>query len=493
MVAFVPALTVGAIWYAYTQNGGGALYVNLQSFIIPAMLAGILPALVLSFVFAELLARPIRRIHESLNQLVSGNYHLPLPRGRHGEFGEINQQLSVLSSTLEQAFSQATSEMSLIAAERNKLQTVLNTMSDGVFALDRANRIIMFNRAASELTGRNLASVAGQLAEKVMPFRSQGELVMTRWLTATGSSIGRRRGQWKSLELYRADGTMVTVDVEAIQIDNDPNGIRALITFQDVSKQQMLEDMKVDFVALAAHELRTPLTEVRGYLDILRNDDVKLDRDAKKLVENAFASSQQLAGLVNNLLNVARIEHGELTFSPVPVDWLATLEDLKPTLVARARTSKIKLAIIAPSRLAKIYVDPVSITEVLNNLVNNAIAHTRPNGTIRISAERQGDEIETVVADNGSGIPSSAQARLFTKFYRLEGLKSSHGTGLGLFISKSIIEAHHGKIWVDSIEGKGSRFGFRLPLAKLAPKRQTGNSKLIMRGAHGWIKNHTVR
>ncbi len=135
-----------------------------------------------------------------------------------------------------------------------------------------------------------MGEVAGQLAEKVMPFRADGELVMDRWL-AEGSGTEHKIGQWKGLELYRADGHSLFVDVEAVVLKNDPNGISALVTFHDLTKAHQLEEMKIDFVALAAHELRTPLTEIKGYLDILSTEAKGLTRDQKKFLSQAINSA----------------------------------------------------------------------------------------------------------------------------------------------------------------------------------------------------------
>ena len=140
-------------------------------------------------------------------------------------------------------------------------------------------------------------------------------------------------------------------------------------------------------------------------------------------------------------------------------------------------------------------IDPMSMREVINNLIDNAIEHTEPKtGTIEIIARLRDHEIETSVIDNGSGIPPEAIKHLFTKFFRYEGLKSTHGTGLGLYISKSIIEGHGGYIWVESHVDEGSAFSFRLPTkTKLAGQRPTSDTTNVTQGTHGWIKNNSLR
>ncbi len=497
IVSLVPALFVGAIWYGYTKTTHvDEIYVNFHSLALPVMALAVLPAIVLSFLFAELLHRPVRRLQEAARKISNGDLKPEdLEQLEDGEFGEIAAAFHEVSKKLEQSLSQAVSETALIEAERNKLRGVLNSMSDGVFALDSSGRIILFNKAAMELTGRKIADVAGQLAEKVMPFRSAGELVMTRWL-ADQAGTEQKVGNWKSLELYRADGKSLFVDVQAVVLHDDPNGIRALITFHDLTKGHQLEEMKVDFIALAAHELRTPVTEIRGALDIIAQDESELPADDKKWLHHAATSAEELNRLINNLLGVSRIEHGRISYNISSLNYSEYIKELVTEFERRVIESGRTFSLKIPSRLPNLPLDPDAIKEVLTNLVNNAIIHTSSGTKIEVTIKKTADAIETIVSDTGEGIPADALPNLFTKFYRAGEMKSkTRGTGLGLYISKTIIEAHGGKIWVKSVEGKGSNFGFSLPIkSTVAPStRIKDNSTNITRGAHGWIKTHTIR
>ena len=496
IVSLIPALVVAAIWYVNAQwVGGEPLILDFQAFVLPVILLGVIPAMVVSYLFAELLARPVRRIHAAVLELAKGHFNAQFSNHDAGEFHEIGQALDAVATKLRLTLSEAASETALIEAERNKLRSVLNSMADGVFALDNGGRIILFNKAASALTGRSIEEVAGQLAEKVMPFRQNGELVMTRWLPDQGGT-GHQVGHWRGLELYRADGTSLFVNVQAVVLPQDPNGIRALVTFHDLTARHQLEQMKVDFVALAAHELRTPLTEIKGYLDILQHESKGLSKANRDFLDRSMTSAAQLSGLVNNLLNVARIEHGELNYRPQPLNYLTFMEELAKELSPRVKQQDRHLELKLPVELPTIEADEVGLREVLTNLITNALTYTQPKtGQITITVARHRDEVETSVADNGVGIPAGAIPQLFTKFYRVEEMKATtRGTGLGLYICKSIVEAHGGHIWVESKVGKGSTFFFRLPLSRrVAPGPQPRhNNPKITRGAHGWIKDHSI-
>ena len=496
IVSIVPALIVGAVWYVYTQtNTLNFLFLDFNSFVLPVIMVGIIPAVVLSFLFAELLFRPIREIHAAALKLAGGDYS---PKFRHhtgGEFAEIGRSLDMVASTLQLTLSEASSETALIKAERGKLNSVLNSMTDGVFALDRDSRIILFNKAACEITGRTIGEVAGQLAEKVMPFRSGGELVMTRWL-ALGAGAEHKIGHWTGLELYRADGHSLTVNVEAVVLKDDPNGIAALITFHDLTKAHQLEEMKIDFVALAAHELRTPLTEIKGYLDILHTEAKGLTKTQQAFLNQAITSAGQLGDLMHNLLNVSRIEHGELSYQPELIDYRQVVQEAMTSLHERAAQQNRQLKLTIPAEPLMVMGDPSALREVINNLVSNALIHTpAADSLITVEITPHRTSIDTAVTDNGPGIPARAIPHLFTKFFRVDELKSAtRGTGLGLYICRAIMEAHGGNISVESKLGYGSTFTFVLPRRTIATNPNTRDNKhTITRGAHGWIKNHSVR
>jgi two-component system phosphate regulon sensor histidine kinase PhoR len=497
IISLTPVLFVGAIWYGYTKTSHTSdLYINFHTLALPIMALAVLPAIVLSFIFTELLYRPVRKLEEAAKKISAGNLKpSDLSLFEDGEFREIAAAFHQVATKLEQSVSQAESETALIEAERNKLRGVLNSMSDGVFALDHSGRIILFNKAAVELTGRKIGEVAGQLAEKVMPFRSNGELIMTRWL-ADQAGAEHKVGQWRSLELYRADGTSLFVDVTAAVLHEDPNGIRALITFHDLTKGHQLEEMKIDFIALAAHELRTPVTEIRGALDIISQDAKLIPAEDTKWLHRAMNSAEELNRLINNLLGVSRIEHGRISYNISAVDYLGYIKELAVDYERHVVDSDRIFSLKLPARLPKLPIDTDAIKEVLTNLINNAVIHTPNKAKVEISILKVGDTIQTTVSDSGDGIPSNIIPNLFTKFYRGGELKArTRGTGLGLYISRTIVEAHGGTISVTSTVGKGSKFSFTLPIKSTVAKgaRSKDNSNNITRGAHGWIKAHTIR
>jgi len=254
--------------------------------------------------------------------------------------------------------------------------------------------------------------------------------------------------------------------------------------------------MKLDFVAIAGHELRTPLTVVRGYLNLINNE--AMDQLSVYNIENlqrALVGAEQLSGLINNLLNISRIERGQLEVVPTKVD----MADITKQIVEQQQvTTKLKdqtLVYEGPNSGAFAAADVTAISEVLNNLITNALKYTASQSRIVVSLEAQaGGAVRVAVTDNGPGIALSAQKRLFTKFYRVEHdlTAANRGTGLGLYIAKTIIDLHHGTIGVISDTGKGASFFFTVPaydaLAHDHDNKHHGKEQV---GKHGWIKKRS--
>ena len=230
-----------------------------------------------------------------------------------------------------------------------------------------------------------------------------------------------------------------------------------------------IADSQTSFVSIAAHELRTPLTSIKGYLSVYIHDyGNSLNEDQKTLLSHMEVSVNQLLNLVENLLNVSRVERGGLGMlkSSFDIDILIkeTVEEFKD----RAVKKNINLEFKPGLQTIQIYADRLRIKEILSNLIGNAIVYTQAGGRVEVSVKLDQKSIIVSVVDNGPGIPKKALPNLFNKFYRVtEGLTQNinpQGTGLGLYIAKSMVELHQGKIWVHSELGKGSVFSFSLPI-----------------------------
>ena len=208
------------------------------------------------------------------------------------------------------------------------------------------------------------------------------------------------------------------------------------------------------------------------------------------------AAAQSLTAFINNMLNVSRIENDKLTLKLHEEQWPEIVKTAIGDLSLRARTRGVELITEVAPNLPTVGADRVGAYEVLCNLIDNAIKYSGGSGkkvTIKAVVNSEG-LVETTVQDHGNGIPTAVLPSLFEKFYRSHRSRNQvGGTGLGLYLSKSIVEAHGGEIWVRSKEGEGSTFGFTMvPYTKLAEEQKNGDNNDISRGAHGWIKNHSL-
>ena len=235
------------------------------------------------------------------------------------------------------------------------------------------------------------------------------------------------------------------------------------------TKLKELDKLKDEFVYIASHELRTPMTAIKNYLWlVLHKDEAKLNGKIRGYLIRAYVSTERLIKLVKDLLTVSRIEGNRLALSFQPVDIYGLCKSVRDMLVINATQEKVKLILKPREDVLKVSADRDRITEVLQNLISNAIKYTPPDGTVTMDIEKKNRDAVVHFADTGPGIAKTDIPRLFQKFGRLEHsykkIGEAGGTGLGLYISKQIVEAHGGKIWVESTVGKGSTFSFSLPL-----------------------------
>ncbi len=379
-------------------------------------------------------------------------------------------ELETIKVNLENMVSQRTE---VISAERNKLAIVLSGITDGVIAVDLQRSIATFNKAAEKITGYVSEEVIGKPITTIIKlFTIENQEIVgdvySPIKTDTFEGILFQKERVKIVSEKKE--SVVNIVSGKIKAGVSVN-LGCIITLHDITAEQQLEEMKVDFVAIAAHELRTPVTSIKGYLNVfVEENSGKLDVDQTDLIESALTATSKLDILIENLLNVSKIERGVLNMQTKPFDLVLLVSQVVSEFSNQAKEKQITLIFKEPQgQLPKVLADGVRISEVITNLVSNAIAYTNAGGSVTATLQAKNNEVIVSIADTGIGISKSVLPYLFTKFYRATGVfqNYSKGTGLGLYISKAIVEGHHGKIWVESEEGKGSTFFFSLPVAKL--------------------------
>lgn len=373
-------------------------------------------------------------------------------------------------------------------------ETLAHTIALPIIVLNKEQSISFINQAALDYFALSSESVIGKPLYDVLDLSFVSSLTLESWVKESSNSRVTATEVWERVRRTKEDGTRNQFDMAAHYSKDDANGIEVTLALFDRTRHYERDDHDLTFVALAVHELRTPLTIMRGYIEVFEDEiSESLNPEQTAFMHNMSASAQQLTAFVANILNVARVEENALTVRLKEEKWPDVLLGACKDMELRASVHNKKLVYKIAENLPTAAVDKVSIYEVLNNLLDNAVKYTHTDEDIEVATYEKDGFIETTVTDRGVGIPESLIGHVFDKFYRAHQSKNSvGGTGLGLFLSRSIITAHGGTIWVKSKEGEGSTFGFTIPIyANVANQIKNEDNGEIVRGAHGWIKNHS--
>lgn len=414
---------------------------------------------------------PLETITFVLKSIINKNFN-PRSHTNLGEFEPIYTMLLELQASFKQDVSNFSSINRASSAMNKLFETTTFETTDPIIVLNRMLEVKYINRAAENFTGLKSMDSTGKKVYQFIRFydKSSNEIVPSVYAQIRSHTPPGRIFYHSEVKIISSINKQGFADVSVYQPElGEAIDVSCVILFQDKTREKQLEAMKLDFVSMAAHELRTPLTSIKGYISVfIKENENKLTPDQMMFVTRINTSTQQLAGLVENLLSVSRVERGAMNLHTQIVDWVANVKSQVETFEHRADEKRIKLTFIPPkNKIPSVQVDLVRINEVLNNLISNALNYTEPMGKVDVWIEHKDDLVWTRVKDTGKGIPKEALGRLFEKFFRVQGgpaEQASKGNGLGLYLSKAIVELHKGKIWAESEgPGKGSTFSFTLP------------------------------
>jgi PAS domain S-box-containing protein len=338
-----------------------------------------------------------------------------------------------------------------VAEEKERSEAILANIADGIVATDRDGRIVLWNETAADITGVPAAEAVGRRVPETL----QRELA-----AEDGAPVGERQ-----VSIMRGSNEIWLSLTEAVMHDADGGIAGRIFAFRDISGERAVEELKSDFVATVSHELRTPLTSIYGFAETLQRSDIVFD-EAERATFLAYivSESERLIHIVDDLLNVARLEAGTLDLALGPTD----VADAVGQAVARVDGPAAAIVVDVPDGLIA-EADGVRLVEVLHQLMDNAVKFSPAGGTVTVTGRRTPDAVEVAVEDEGAGIAPGDRPRIFTKFFRgSEGRVAVEGTGIGLFLARGLVAAMHGRIWLEPIEGDGSRFVFELPASNAA-------------------------
>jgi signal transduction histidine kinase/putative methionine-R-sulfoxide reductase with GAF domain len=348
--------------------------------------------------------------------------------------------------------------------DRTRLGLIFDSTSDGIVLLGRDGRVETANRRAGELLGfdpdrTSQVTLAGLLADRFPSAAEHERAVATFGALLADPDRGgrgdielqkpaRRILHWVGRPTRNAAGATVGLTV----------------TFQDVTEEREVSQMKSDFVSFVTHQLRTPLAGIRWMLELAGRDPA-LSEETRSFMADALSANLRLVTLVNDLLNIARLESGKLKLAPEEVDLGRMTGEVLEELAGLIRDKGHRLTVAAEAALPPAWADPQLLRQAVVNLVSNAVKYTPPGGEVAIRIGRDGEHVQWAVRDSGIGIPPEAQGRLFEKFYRAENAVTmeTEGTGLGLYLVRLIVEQLGGRVACASEEGRGSTFTLALP------------------------------
>jgi signal transduction histidine kinase len=440
----------------------------------------------------------INQITTPLKDLTSALTHIsneptdvtpPNPNARHFErdgFKPLLQLIYELAADEKSKYPPAVKE---VAAQVTELATALDNTSTGFVIMNTSQDIVYANPKAPVH--------ATPEGKQVIDLVFEEDFTLKDWLADCDENAVHSDHSWLRVanKITGEDDRKIYDITATYQKGSKAEVVLTLFERTDIYQP---EDDDLDFIAFAAHELRGPITVIRGYLDVLTDElRPKLEDDQEELLNRLIVSANRLSSYVNNILNASRYDRRHLKVllrEDSLTDIYAIIND---DMQLRAKSQNRMLSIQIPSDLPTIAADRGSISEVLSNLIDNAIKYSNEGGLVTVSAKAEGDSVKVSVEDHGIGMPGSVVSNLFHKFYRSHRSRETvAGTGIGLYICKAIVESHGGKIGVRSVEGEGSIFEFSLPVYSTVAEKlnanKGSNESLIERDESGWIKNHAM-
>ncbi|MFO7635215.1 MAG: ATP-binding protein [Caldilinea sp.] len=393
----------------------------------------------------------VRQITTTVEQIATGDLDARAPAHGLGDIGALSHAVNSMAERLERQSRKRN-------RERDRLNTVLHVMTDGVIILNKHGYVSIINPAAARILNvKGQEAMNRSFVQVVKDYR-----IAEVWLTC----IKQNLEQSSTLEL--ANEAYVRIIVTPF-LRGAANGF--LVLMQDLSHLHRLETVRRDFVSNLSHELRTPLASIKALVDTLRDGAIEDPPAAEHFLERMEVEVDEMTQMVQELLELSRIESGQAPLRLFPTAVTALVEPVMARLHAQAERANLTLNLVLGPELPEVMVDADRVRTVILNLVHNAIKFTPASGYVTVSARTVPDTIADAVvisvADTGIGIPAEDLPRIFERFYKADRARSGGGTGLGLAIAKHTVQAHNGHIWVESTEDVGSTFSFTLPLVNL--------------------------
>ncbi len=454
--AYAPVKRLG--WGMIVQQSKDDAYISaikMKQNAILWIIVSIFGAALVGLITARGLSRPILKLIVGAGKVAEGDFTHKVVVKTHDELLTLADTFNFMTQKLKEYNDL---QIDRIIAEKTKTEAVIYSIADGIVMTDFSGRIALINRQAREMLqvtgeevlGKNLMDYIGdkRIAQSLREIIEQKEKTVVK-------EIDLSQG------LYRK---FIKTGTNIVKTEKGKN-LGVVTVLRDVTLEKEIEKMKEDFVHSITHDLRSPMTSVRGFVEVLLDGSAgKINEEQREFLKIIDASSRKLLGMINNILDVAKLETGKMKLNLTEFDTKETVERVVKIMEPQAVKSGVKLSSQGFDSFPMIRADSDLMERVIMNLVSNVIKFTPSEGRVDIIGQDLPDRIQVTVADTGQGIPQDFLDKVFDKFQQVGmGGDEKRGTGLGLTIAKYGVEVHLGKIWVESEMGKGSRFSFWLP------------------------------
>ncbi|CAM3787940.1 ATP-binding protein [Alicyclobacillus pomorum] len=419
---------------------------RMRNLILFASVLGVLMTTGLAFVVSKNLSRPLVQMNRAAEQMAKGNFNGRIQVVTNDEVGRLGRTFNALANELEQT-------IAALTVETDQLSSILSSLEDGVVAADLQGMITLANPPAL----RRLATLG--LGESGVP---QASVLPSQLKDIMQTVIAEKRTTVREMSIQGRD---IVVTMTPLY-QSDGSTIRGVVgVLRDVTEERKLDRLRKDFIANVSHELRTPLSMMQGYAEALQDEFGDNPEQRRELADIIHDETLRMKRLVNDLLDLAQLESGQFQMNFQDLDLTDIVRRVARKFQALAGDREIQLCVEVPEEPVYVQGDADRMEQVFTNLMDNAIRHTGPNGTVTIALRESGGHVQVRVSDTGSGIPEEDIPYIWERFYKADKARTrgSSGTGLGLAITRQIVLEHRGDIVVNSTVGVGTTFIVSLP------------------------------
>jgi len=463
-------IPVGAMSFLLVNSlpAGRSMYPSIYPQFIGIILFALFLAGLIAFYFSRHISDPISQLTKSATEIARGNFTHQIKVTSDDEIGRLARLFNYMTTELRRLDNM---NLAKIIAERNKTQTIIKNIADGVIVTDPKSNILILNASAEKWFGIGEGEATGKplldFVKEPKLLQLISEVINKKEASLPAVEINIKvPGEWKERVLQARSARVQQENGELIGI---------VTILRDVTQQREIDKMKTELVSMVAHELRSPLTSIAGFSELLLDSDItkaQSEEDAGIILKEA----NRLSELINKFLDISRIESGRIQPKKGAVDLTEIVQMVVGNNSYLANRRGIEVEVHTPTQIDTIYADSSMMEQVFLNLFSNAIKYSPDNTRIDFVIRQNEEDVVVEVHDQGYGIPTKDLPKIFDKFYRImenEKVRETTGSGLGLSLVKQIIEMHGGRIEVESELGRGSVFSVYLP-------RMTSTHKTIL-------------